>query len=132
MASILKSPHTVALYSKSTRALTSQIFFGGQASKAWPLASGNYHIIISYSNNDFLFKTLFSVYRDPDARSPGACEKAPIPGCEKMRIFTGDQSDTAFLRSLIWDGAGMDAGAVCVCVCVCVCVYVCVCVCVCI
>ena len=35
MASILKSPHTVALYSKSTRALTSQIFLGGQASKAW-------------------------------------------------------------------------------------------------
>ena len=35
-----------------------------------------------------------------------SCDKEHIPGCEKMQIFNGDQSDIEFLKVVIRQGAG--------------------------
>jgi hypothetical protein len=38
-----------------------------------------------------------------------ACMQENIPGCQKMKFFTGDQSNIDFLRLLIREGAGADS-----------------------
>ena len=40
-----------------------------------------------------------------------ACATEHFPGCEKMKIFDGDQSDIQFLRHVIREGAGLDPDA---------------------
>jgi hypothetical protein len=35
-----------------------------------------------------------------------SCDKEHVPGCEKMQIFNGDQSDIEFLKVVIRQGAG--------------------------
>ena len=37
-----------------------------------------------------------------------ACVKENVPGCKKMKFFTGDQSNIDFLKLLIKEGAGVD------------------------
>ena len=39
------------------------------------------------------------------------CAKENVTGCDKMKVFTGDQSDVAFLRRLIREGAGLNPDA---------------------
>ena len=39
------------------------------------------------------------------------CAKAKFLGCEKMKMFTGDQSDIGFLKQLIEKGAGLNPEA---------------------
>jgi len=41
-----------------------------------------------------------------------ACAKENVPGCQKMKFFTGDQSNVDFLKVLVKEGAGVDPASV--------------------
>jgi hypothetical protein len=41
-----------------------------------------------------------------------ACAKEKFPGCQKMKFFTGDQSNVDFLKLLVKEGAGVDPASV--------------------
>jgi hypothetical protein len=40
------------------------------------------------------------------------CTSAKISGCERLRLFFGDQSDEAFLKHVVAEGAGIAMGAI--------------------